>query len=100
MSRSDDDENTRQPRSRRKPVEDDREDDFDDEPMIGPAINWPVVSVVLWAVAKWGAIAIGGLLVCVAFSATAVQGAAIAGIACFFGILARIFQAEEHRARG
>jgi hypothetical protein len=52
---------------------------------------------VLFAVFKWVALGIGGLLAFLAFFLSTVEAAAVAGLACFFGILARIFQAEEHR---
>jgi hypothetical protein len=51
----------------------------------------------LWLALKYLSFAIGLLLVLGAFSASTPQAAALAGIACFFGIGARLAQAEQHR---
>jgi hypothetical protein len=46
---------------------------------------------------KWAALAVGAVLAVVALTAPAVQAGALAGLACFLGIVARVVQAEEHR---
>jgi hypothetical protein len=54
-----------------------------------------------YGICKWVALVIGGLFALEALSDTsAIRVAAYAGMGCFFGILSRILQAEEHRRRG
>ena len=54
----------------------------------------------VWGFAKWATLAVGLVFALVAvFKATIVEAAPLAGLACFLGIVARIFQAEEHRPR-
>jgi hypothetical protein len=47
--------------------------------------------------AKCACLGFGVVLALFAVAANAIQAAALAGLACFLGITARIFQAEEHR---
>lgn len=49
------------------------------------------------AVVKWLLLGLGGALAFAALTASAVQAGAIAGLACFLGIAARVVQAEQHR---
>jgi hypothetical protein len=50
--------------------------------------------------AKWLLLGAGTAIVAAALVQSAPWAAALAGVACFAGIAARIFQAEEHHHRG
>lgn len=56
--------------------------------------------VALWGLAKWGFVALGGLLAVVALNETAIKASALAGLACFLGVCSRLCQAEELARRG
>lgn len=51
----------------------------------------------MYGVAKWLLLGLGATLACAALAVSAVQAGAIAGLACFLGIAARVAQAEQHR---
>ena len=51
----------------------------------------------MFGVAKWLLLGLGATLACAALAVSAVQAGAIAGLACFLGIAARVMQAEQHR---
>lgn len=84
--------------------DDDREDDSPARPRRGdrwsgryPHSDRGSSAQALWGIPKWGALGVGCVLALVALGANAIQAAALSGLACFLGIAARIFQAEEHR---
>lgn len=73
---------------------DDYEDEGEDEGV--PAGR----RVSAWAVLAWAALGAGAMLALAAVGArNAVAAAPVAGLACFCGIAARVFQAEAHRRR-
>lgn len=74
------------PRKRRRPVEPERE---------SPPPH--LVAANAFGVVKWVSLGVGVLLIVVALSQAAPWAAAFAGMACFAGIVARVFQAEEHQ---
>lgn len=52
----------------------------------------------LFALGKWLILGVGVVFLVIAFArANAIQAASLSGMACFFAIMSRIFQAEEHR---
>ena len=51
----------------------------------------------VWSYLKWGTLAVGFLLIIFAFTRdTSMQASPIVALGCFFGIVSRILQAEEH----
>jgi hypothetical protein len=52
---------------------------------------------VFFAAAKVISLGIGLVLVIGALAANALSGVLVAGLGCFFAIVARVFQAEEHK---
>ena len=54
----------------------------------------------LWEILKWASLGMGGLFLLVSFVVNAFWAGAMAGTGCFFAIVSRIMQAEQHRAGG
>ena len=85
-----DDEEEPPPRPRRK--RNDYDDDFDGTAPVRYAMLLPIE---LFTVGKILLLIGASLLALAAFGASAIQAAALAGLACVAGIAARICQAEE-----
>ena len=73
------------PRPRPRPAE--RPAEPPPEPPVSPAATFGFL--------KWGSFALGCILVVAALNQAAPWAAALAGMACFCGIAARLAQAEE-----
>lgn len=79
------------PAQRPLTLDDEHDDDPDDYRPGPPVFNR------LSGVVKWGCVGVGGILAVTALKVPAIHAGAVAGLACFLGIVARIAQAEEHR---
>ena len=100
------------PQKRRKPLPPRPQDDDDDEPKSrhrrsgrknetdeeSPISYTVLLPAELFTVAKVCLLGLGGIIALAAFIAdTVIQTAALSGLACYVGIMARIVQAEECR---
>jgi hypothetical protein len=86
---------------RRQPSNYDEDDQDDDRPVRrrrAPYASGGLSAGAYWGISKWVALGVGMVLALIAFGVSAIHAAVLSGLACFLGIAARIFQAEEHRA--